>query len=144
MRSFHYSIHIERSPAQVWAFMLDFEKAPLWRPHVRDIRILTDGPLRVGSEVQFTFDLPGRVRTARCEVWAFETAKRFGLRNTTEKVTGTFEYLLTASGSGTDVVFACDLRPTGVMWLLLPMMMRTNRDRFAHHLTNLKREVERA
>ena len=29
------------------------------------------------------------------------------------------------------------------MWLLVPMMVRTNRERFAQHLPNLKRAVER-
>lgn len=144
MTSFRYVIHIDRSPAHVWAFMMDFSKAPLWRPHVRDMRILTDGPLRVGTELQITFELPGRVRTVRCEVCAFETARRFSLRNASKKAMGTFEYVLAPESNGTQVTFSCDLRPYGVMWLLAPLMVRTNRARFAQYLPNLKREVERA
>lgn len=144
MRSFRHTIHIDRSPAQVWAFMMDFSRAPRWRNHVRDMRILTDGPLRVGTELQLTFDLAGRVRTARCEVWAFETAKRFGVRSTTRKATGIYEYLLAPAGGGTHVTFTCDLRPHGVMWLLVPLMIRTSRQRFEDQLPKLKREVERA
>ena len=142
MRSFRQSLRIERSPAQVWAYMMDFSNSPRWRTHVRDARILTDGPLRTGTELQFTLDTPGRVRTVRCEVWAFETARRFGLRHRGRKVTGTFEYILSPEGTGTLVTFSCHLRPRGVMWLLLPMMIRTNRERYATQLPNLKREVE--
>jgi hypothetical protein len=123
---------------------MDFSKAPLWRDHVREMRVITDGPLRVGTELQITLQLRDRVRTARCEVWAFETAKRFGVRSTTKKAAGTFEYLLAPEAGGTKVTFTCDLRPNGLMWLLVPMMIRTNRERFAHQLENLKREVERA
>ncbi|HET7695165.1 MAG TPA: SRPBCC family protein [Vicinamibacterales bacterium] len=144
MRSFKYTIRIERSPAQVWAFMMDFTKAPRWHDHVREVRILTEGPLRVGTELQITFALPGRVHTTRCEVCAFETARRFGLRSVTKKATGTFEYLLAPDRGGTVVTFTCNLRPSGVMWLLLPLMVRTNRERFAEHLPGLKREVERS
>lgn len=144
MTSFRHTIHIDRSPAHVWAFMMDFSKASLWRNHVRDMRVLTDGPLRVGTELQITFDLPGRVRTVRCEVCAFETARRFVLRSSSKKATGTFEYQLVPDGTGTAVTFSCDLRPHGVMWLLAPLMIRTNRERFAQQLPNLKREVERA
>ena len=144
MQSFKHTIHIQRSPAQVWAFMMDFSTAPRWRTHVREMRILTDGPLRVGTELQITLDLSGRIRTARCEVCAFETARRFGVRSTTKKATGTFEYLFAPDEGGTLVTFKCDLRPHGVMWLLVPLMIRTNRERFAGHLSNLKREVERA
>ena len=143
MRSFKYAIHIARSPAQVWAYMMDFAKAPRWRSHVREMRIMTDGPLRAGTELQITFELPGRVHTARCEVWAFETARRFGVRSATRKATGSYEYLLTPENGGTLVTFTCDLRPNGLMWLLAPMMIRTNRARFAQQLSNLKREVER-
>ena len=142
MTSFKHTIHIDRTPAQVWAFMMDFSKASRWRDHVRDMRILTDGPLRVGTELQVTFQLPDRVHTARCEVCAFETARRFALRTVSRKATGTFEYLLAPDGAGTMVTFSCDLRPHGLMWLLAPMMVRTNRERFAQQLPNLKREVE--
>ena len=38
MRSFIQTIHIDRSPAQVWAYMMDFEKAPRWRNLVCDMR----------------------------------------------------------------------------------------------------------
>jgi uncharacterized protein YndB with AHSA1/START domain len=143
MQSFVQTIHIDRSPAQVWAYMMDFEKAPRWRNLVCDMRIVTDGPLRAGSEVEITFDLPGGRRSWRCEVWVFETARRFGLRTTTEKVTATFEYVLVPEGAGTFVTYTCDLRPRGVMWLLLPMMIRTNRERYAQQLARLKRAIER-
>ena len=144
MRSFQQSARIERSPAQVWAYMMDFSTAPRWRNLVREIRVLTDGPLRPGSELEVTFDVFGRLRNTRCDVVAFETARRFGLRNVTPKVTGTFEYTLAPEGTGTLITFSCDLRPHGLMWLLLPMMIRSNRTRFAQQLANLKREVELA
>ena len=143
MQSFQYRIHIDRSPAHVWVYMIDFARAPRWRTHVREVRVLTDGPLRPGTELQFTFDGPGRVWTARCEVWAFETARRFGLRNTEDNATATFEYALVPDGGGTMVTFTCDLRPHGLMWLLLPIMIRGNRARYAPQLLKLKQEVER-
>lgn len=142
MRSFRYTIHIDRSPAHVWAYMIDFAKASRWRSHVREVRIVTEGPLRPGTELHVTFDMLGRVSTARCEVWAFETARRFGLRHTEENATATFEYLLVQEGTGTLVTFTCDLRPHGLMWLLLPVMMRGNRGRYALQLPKLKQEVE--
>jgi hypothetical protein len=144
MRSFSYTTRIDRSPAHVWAYMLDFNKAPRWRDGVREIRILTDGPLRVGTELQIVFDDPDRLRTARCSVWAFETARRFGVRNIEEHLTAVFEYTLEPDGTGTQVTFTCDLRPHGVMWLLLPLMIRGNRGRYAQQLPRLKREVEQA
>lgn len=143
MRSFTYTIHIERSPEQVWDYMMDFDQAPRWRNLVRQIDVITKGPLRVGSEMVVTFDVMGKVKRAVSEVWAFEPARRFGLRNTEQDVTGVFEYTLVPESNGTRVTFTCDIRPRGLMWLVLPFMLRANRARYTEQLPNLKKEVER-
>ena len=31
MQSYKYTIRIDRSPEQVWAYMMDFSQAPRWR-----------------------------------------------------------------------------------------------------------------
>lgn len=62
MESFKYTIHIDRTPETVWAYMMDFSKAPRWRNLVREIEVLTPGPLRAGSEMKITFDVLGKVR----------------------------------------------------------------------------------
>jgi len=123
--------------------MMDFSKAPRWRNLVRHVEVLTPGPLRVGSELKITFDVMGKVRTAISEVWAFEPARRFGVRNTEQNVSGVFEYALAPQGPGTRVTFSCDVHPHGWMWLLLPWLLRGNRMRYTQQLPNLKQEVEK-
>ena len=143
MRSYSYKILIDRSPETVWAYMMDFSQAPRWRNLVRHVEALTPGPLRVGSELKITFDVQGKVRKAISEVWAFEPARRFGVRNTEQNITGVFEYTLSPQGSGTFVTFTCDIQPHGWMWLLLPLLLRGNRARYKEQLPNLKHEVEK-
>jgi uncharacterized protein YndB with AHSA1/START domain len=142
MQSYKYTIRIDRSPEQVWAYMMDFSKAPRWRNLVREIEVLTPGPLRAGSEMKITFDAMGKVRHAISQVWVFEPARRFGVRNTEQNVTGVFEYTLTPDGAGTTVTFTCDVRPHGWMWLLLPWLLKGNRLRYVEQLPRLKQEVE--
>jgi uncharacterized protein YndB with AHSA1/START domain len=143
MRSFTYTIHIDRSPEKVWAYMMDFSQAPRWRNLVRHVEVLTPGPVRVGSELKITFDIQGRQKTAISEVWALEPARRFGVRNTEQKVTGVFEYHLEPDGRGTRVAFSCSVQPRGYMWLLLPWLLRGNRMRYTEQLPRLKQEVEK-
>ncbi|HYT77485.1 MAG TPA: SRPBCC family protein [Vicinamibacterales bacterium] len=143
MRSFTYSIHIDRDPQAVWAYMMDFSQAPRWRNLVRRIDVLTPGPLRVGSELRITVDVQGRQKQATSEIWAFEPARRFGMRNTEQNVTGVFGYTLEPDGSGTKMTFTCDIHPHGLMWLLLPLLLRGNRARYTQQLPNLKHELER-
>jgi hypothetical protein len=142
MRSFTYAIHINRAPEQVWAYMMDFDKAPRWRNLVRTIEPVTPGPLAVGSKLKVTIDLLGTIRTATSEIWAYEYARRFGVRNTEQRVTGTFQYELEPDEAGTRVTFTCDVRPHGPMWLLLPWLLRGNRRRYREQLPNLKSELE--
>ena len=97
---------------------------------MRDVEVLTPGPLRVGSELKITFDVQGKVRKAISEVWAFEPARRFGVRNTEQNVTGVFEYTLEPDEAGTSVTFTCDIQPHGWMWLLLPWLLKGNRLRY--------------
>jgi hypothetical protein len=144
MRSFSYTIHIDRSPEQVWNYMMDFSNAPRWRNLVRDIEVLTPGPLRTGSELKVTFDVMGREKTAISEVWAFEPPRHFGVRNTENNVTGLFDYRLEPERGGTRVSFSCEIKPRGMMWLLLPWLLKGNRGRYAEQLPNLKQEVEKA
>ena len=143
MTSYRYTIHIDRSPEQVWAYMMDFSKAPRWRNLVREVEVLTPGPLRVGSELKITFDVLGKVRKAISEVWALEPERRFGVRNTEQNVSGIFEYTLVPDPTGVTVTFTCDIQPHGWMWLLLPLLVRGNRMRYREQLPNLKHEVEK-
>lgn len=143
MQSFAHSIYIERPPEDVWNVMMDFSRAYRWRNLVRSIEVVTPGPLRVGSELAVTFDAMGKVKRVLSEVWAFEPPARLGVRNTEQNVTGTFEYRLRPESTGTRVVFSCDVRPHGFMWLLLPLLVRSNRIRYSEQLARLKQEVER-
>jgi carbon monoxide dehydrogenase subunit G len=143
MRSFAYTIHVNRSPEQVWAYMMNLSKAPRWRNLVRQVEVITPGPVTTGSQLRITFDVMGKVRKAVSEVWAFEPARRFGVRNTEQNVTGVFEYRLEPEGADTRVTFTCDIQPHGLMWLLTPWLLKGNRLRYAEQLPRLKQEVEK-
>jgi len=143
MRFFTYTIHIARRPERVWAYMMDFDKAPRWRSLVRRIEVATPGPMAVGSQLRITFDVRGETRTLVSEVWACEPVKQWGLRNTEHNLTGTFLYRLEPDDGGTRVTFTCDVRPHGWMWLTLPLLIPGNRRRYSEQLPRLKAEVER-
>jgi uncharacterized protein YndB with AHSA1/START domain len=142
MRAFAYETHIDRSPEEVFAFMMDFSRAPRWRNLVRKVELVSAPPIRTGSELRVTMDVMGRTREAISEVWVYDAPRRLGLRNTASGVTGTFEYRLDPDGGGTRVRFTCNVRPSGVMWLALPVLIRSSRYRYRDQLSVLKREVE--
>ena len=142
MRAFNYTIHIDKAPAAVFEFMMDFSKSSRWRNLVRRIDVVTPGPLGVGSELLITMDLLGQVKQLSSEVWAYDPPRRYGVRNTANNVTGIFEYQLEPQNGGTLVRFQCDLRPHGRMWLGLPLLIVESRVRYRDQLSNLKSAMQ--
>ena len=143
MRSFTHRVHIERAPEHMFAFITDFSRPPTWRSLVRSIEVVGGGPLRLGGQIVSTIDAMGKVRRMTSDVWSYDPPRRIGFRNTASNVTGTFEYVLEPAGGGTNVTFTCDIRPHGFMWLLLPLLLKQNRARYADQLDRLKRAAEK-
>ena len=142
MRAFRYDQHIERHQEEVFAYMMDFRTASRWRNMVRSIEVVGGGPVREGSKLLMTMDVMGKIRQGESEIWRYEPPHRVGQRNTQSGVTGVFEYILEPDTLGTKVIFACDIRPHGLMWLALPWVLRSNRNRFRDQLAMLKRAIE--
>lgn len=142
MRSFRFSQHIDRPAEEIFAFMMDFRTAPRWRNMVRRMEVVGSGPVREGSMVQLTMDAMGKTVQLEAEVWRYEPPNRFGMRNTQQGITGIFEYVLEPDGTGTKVTFTCDIRPHGLMWLTLPLLIPGNRNRYRGQLAALKRAIE--
>jgi len=142
MRAFTYRVHIDRPPQSVWDFMMDRRNAMRWSNMVRKVEVVTPGPVRVGTELLVTFDSAGKTVQVTSEVWAIDAPRRYGVRNTRHNVTGVFEYTLEPEESGTRVQFSADVRPHGWMWLVLPLLVKSTRQRYRDQLGNLKRVVE--
>ena len=143
MRSFTYHAHVNRTPAALFAFMTDFSRAPTWRSLVGRIEVVGGGALGPGGQIVTTMEVMGKVRQATSDVWSYDPPRRIGFRNTASNVTGVFEYVLEPSDGGTDITFTCDILPHGFMWLLLPLLVRQNRARYADQLGRLKRAAEK-
>ena len=142
MHVFRYSQHIERPREEVFAFMMDFRTAPRWRNMVRRIEVIGGEPVQQGSKLLFTMDVMGRTRQGEVEVWRYEPPHRLGQRNTANGVSGAFEYILEPDATGTTITLTEDIRPHGIMWLMLPLLLLGERRRLRDQLPSLKRAME--
>ncbi len=142
MRSFRFSQHLDRPAEEIFTFMMDFRNASRWRSMVRHMELVGGGEVREGSKILMTMDVMGKGAQLEAEVWRYKPPHRFGLRNTHQGVTGTFEYVLEPNASGTTVTFTCDIRPHGLMWLTLPLLLPSNRGRYRGQLAALKRAID--
>ena len=51
MFRFSESLEIERPASEVWPYLAALEQVPLWEHGILDVRVLTPGPVRVGTEI---------------------------------------------------------------------------------------------
>jgi hypothetical protein len=142
MRAFRYDQHIERPQEEVFAFITNLSTASRWRNMVRRMEVVGGGPVQQGSKLLMTMDVMGKTLQLESEVWCYEPPHRVGQRNTRSGVTGVFEYILEPDTSGTTVIYTGDIRPHGLMWLTLPWLLRSERNRFREQLIALKRAIE--
>ena len=143
MRAFRYKERFEQSREEIFAFMMDLSTAPRWRSLVRHIEVEGGGPVRQGSILNLTLDVGGKTMHVPSEVWALEPPHRHGHRNVTNGVEIRFEYRLQADVDGTTVYFDGDVRPYGLMWLFLPVILRTISSRYRGQLAALKQAMEK-
>ena len=70
------SVHIERSPEDVFAFVSEVANNPLWRKNVVRMEWLDDGPMRIGRRGRQTQHLLGRDWTVEAEIIEWDPPRR--------------------------------------------------------------------
>lgn len=75
------SVEIDAPVGQVFAFIADVCRSPEWDPNVRDVRIMTRGPIRVGSIIRGTVTAGTETADVDDEVITYESDHRFATRS---------------------------------------------------------------
>lgn len=98
-------VAIDAPIGEVWDVVADIERQPLWMEEMKSVRVLTPGPVGVGTlgDADLRVFLVGIVDTVEVDV--FEPPTRFGIRHV-----GSF------SGKGLIILEAIDAGRTLVRW----------------------------
>lgn len=144
MATFRYSEMIDRTPDEVFDFVMDFSHAALWRSLVRRMEVVGGGEVRAGSDIVVTFDVMGRQRDIVTHVTAVQRPTLFSFWNENDGFRGEFRYEVAATPSGSRVAFTGDVRPmTWKGWLVMPWVRKQARARYGGQLSSLRRAMER-
>jgi uncharacterized membrane protein len=140
------STPVARSPDEVFAYLDDLEAHREWQDAVESIRVVTDGPTHVGTEVEETRLVGGNRKVEmRWRVTEHDASTRRSAFETVEskmmKPSGLIS--VAAVGDGSEVTFSMTTNPVGFGKLLGPLMNRDVAKTIEGDLGRLKQRLER-
>jgi uncharacterized protein YndB with AHSA1/START domain len=136
------SIQINRPEEEVWNHVVDQEKAPNWAVGVRDIRFITDPPLRLGTKCAWTQTFLGHDIDAIHEVTEYVPYKVVTFKADSGPFPITYRYTFEPIPNGTKVTMVVEGEPGGFFKLTTPLLTNMARRTMYHSLENLKDLVE--
>lgn len=140
---FSNEVVIRRSPAEVFAYLADFENIPIWNYAITATRKVTPGPVAVGTTYRQTRSIP-RVAEETFAVTALDPDGGIvAVTGDLGPFTGTLTYRLTPVPTGTMLVNEVQLRGRGALGLLGGIAGGRVQAAVAENLDVLRRELER-
>jgi uncharacterized protein YndB with AHSA1/START domain len=136
------SIVINRPVEAVWAYVIDFEKGPLWNPAAIEMRLISEGPLRKGTTYVWVGQWLGRRMESTAEVTEFEPNRKWGYKVISGSFPGTALTTLEPVAGGTRMTIRSEAEMGGFFKLAEPVMARMSRRQLEGMLANLKDLLE--
>ncbi|MFE7171805.1 SRPBCC family protein [Streptomyces sp. NPDC057616] len=126
MSAFHEEIDVDRTPEDVWAYVIDPSHLPEWQLSAVSAEQLDAGPLHPGSRVRVTRRVGSREMPMTMEFTEYEPPHSWGLRGVDGPVRGTFHGVVEPLDDGrrTRVTMDLDFEGHGIGKVLLPLLVR--------------------
>ena len=135
-------VTINRPPAEVFAYLAQFENIPSWNYAISETRKITNGPVAVGTRYRQIRTLPTRSEE-EFQVIEFEPDRRLSIDGDLGPFHGRVTYDLDGVGGATTVTNSMDLQGSGPLSLVANLATRRVREAVAANLGVLKELLER-
>jgi carbon monoxide dehydrogenase subunit G len=135
-------VDVARPPAEVFAYISNFEHNPEWQGGMVDARFTTKGPLRVGSRYDQVAKFMGKRIDSSFEVVEYEPDRLVKATTTSSSFPITFTRKVEPAGDGTRVTAIVEGDASGFFRLAEPLMRRKVQKSIDADYENLKRILE--
>jgi uncharacterized protein YndB with AHSA1/START domain len=140
--SFTHTVEIPQPPADVFPWLLEEDKVPVWTGHLQQYERIDTGPLGRGSRVRQILEVSGRRIDVEMEVTGYEPPTGAETRFSTNGIEVVNAYALEAAGAGTRLTQAIDARPSGLTArLLVPVIQPRLEEKVTEDLERLRAEL---
>jgi hypothetical protein len=128
--------HIEASPAKVFALATDFGQAATVIRAIESVKMLTEGPVGLGTRFLETRTVLGHGTTQEMEVTAFESPSLYSLSCESHGARYVTEVRLVPNGTGTNLELRFEALPLTFMAKAMAEMIRPMLDSVTAVLEN--------
>lgn len=137
------TLEISKPAAEVFAFINDLSKSPLWLESCIELRQTDDKPRVVGTPLHYEYGQGGHARDMDGVVTAYEPGRHLAMRFTDHKFEVGVEFHVSALGSGALVGHTTTITPKSFIGrLMTPLIQLGNRKQVAGNLARAKELLE--
>lgn len=137
-------VDVERTPEELWAFLMDPTNAPRWEQNVVASERLDDGSIGVGARFRKTLSLFGIRYDVDVEIAEYQPDRHCSVVLVAGPISGGGSYSLEPIPGGTRLTYGVRHQMSGVLRLAEPVMRRAYPKLLAKDLATLKLAVETA
>jgi uncharacterized protein YndB with AHSA1/START domain len=135
--------HIGKSPDEVFGYLDDLEKTPLWNTRCVEVKQLSPGSRAIGAKLLYRYKDGGRQGEMDGEVVAYEKPRQLSMRYVDKLMSVSVAFDLTAQGSGTQLVHSVQIEPRSLLIkLMTPIIRSATRKHTDGVVATLKRLLE--
>jgi hypothetical protein len=133
------SVQIERSPEEVFDYLVDMRNELEWNPDVQSMAKTSDDPIGVGTKFLAKWK---QSKLIEVECIRFERPYRWAYSNG-GPLTVVFDITLTPQGNATLLASRFDVRPRGLMQLFFPIILRQLKRAEKQNMAHIKNALEK-
>ena len=133
------SVQIDRSPEEVFDYLVDLRNELEWNPDVQSMAKITDAPIGVGTRFLAKWK---QSKLIEVECIQFERPSRWTYSNG-GPLTVVFDITLTPQGNATLLASRFDVRPRGLMQLFFPIILRQLKRAEKQNMAHIKNALEK-
>lgn len=142
MATIEASVVINRPIEEVFAFVTDFKKMPLWMSDLVEAKQTSDSPVGVGTTASAVANPLGRRIENTQEVTEYEPNRKFAFKSTSGPVASKDNYTFDSVAGGTKITRMAEAEMTGFFRLAKPLATRMLNRQFETNFANLKDLLE--
>lgn len=136
------TIHLNQPVEQVFAFLMDTSKLPLWQSNLIKNELLTKGPPHLGSRYIEVRRLGRKESEVQAEITAFEHNKHFETQTLTQPQVKV-SYSLEPENGGTRLQQKFVMVTSGMLRLLEPLIAHSIKKESAADFETLKQMLDK-